>query len=222
MQNSAKIKLIVFIAIVLAISLLALYGLERDISISELKNFTRSFGHAAPAVYILIFTLVPLTPIPNSLLAISGGALFGVYYGALYTVIGAVFGATLSFGLSRYFGKNIAENLIKNKARWINDQAERSGFTLIVLLRLIPLVPFDAISYGAGLSRIRYFDFASATILGIIPGVLVYSNIGDKSSSIQSAEFCGALAILAALIAVSHILKNKYTLKDIQKIRITT
>ena len=222
MQNSTKIKMIVFIAMFFAISMLALYGLERDISISELKNFTQSFGHAAPAMYILIFTLIPLTLIPNSLVAISGGALFGVCYGALYTVIGAVLGATLSFGLSRYFGKNIAENIINNKARWINDQAEQSGFTLIFLLRLIPLVPFDAISYGAGLSRIRYFDFASATILGIIPGVLAYSNIGDKSINIFSADFWLSLAILIALVAVSQILKKQYTLKDIQKISTTT
>ena len=222
MQNKANKKLYAFIAIVLAISLLALYGLKQEISVSALKSHTQSFGYLAPAVYILIFTLIPLTLIPNSLVAISGGALFGVYCGTFYTVIGAVFGATLSFVLSRYFGKNIAEKHFKNKAQWINEHAEKSGFMIVFLLRLIPVVPFDAISYGAGLSRIRYFDFAGATSLGILPGVLVYSNIGDKSVDIHSADFLLSVAILLALVALSHALKKHYALKDIQKISTTT
>ena len=218
MHHQAKTKLFAFMATVLALSLLAVFALDQEITVGTLKEYTQSFGAFAPLIYVLIFTLVPLTLIPNSLLAISGGALFGLYYGSLYTLIGAAFGATLSFGLSRYFGKTLAEKLISNKAQCFSEHAEKNGFLFVFLLRLIPLVPFDVISYGAGLSRIRYIDFLSATCLGIIPGVIVYSNIGDKSSDIHSAGFYISLAILAALIAVSRTLKNFCSLKQLQEL----
>ena len=218
MHHQAKTKLCIFMATVLALSLLAFFAFEHEITVGTLKEYTQSFGSFAPIIYILIFTLVPLTLIPNSLIAISGGALFGLYYGSLYTLIGAAFGATLSFGLSRYFGKTLAEKLIGNKTQWLSEHAEKNGFHFVLLLRLIPVVPFDAISYGAGLSRIRYIDFLSATCFGILPGVFAYSNIGDKSSNIQSLEFLASIAILAALIAVSRILKKFCSLKRLQEL----
>ena len=97
MHHQAKTKLFAFMATVLALSLLAVFALDQEITVGTLKEYTQSFGAFAPLIYVLIFTLVPLTLIPNSLLAISGGALFGLYYGSLYTLIGAAFGATLSF-----------------------------------------------------------------------------------------------------------------------------
>ena len=217
-----KIRLVIFLAILAVASYLAFDGSAAGIGLAKIKGYIRSFGYFAPLVYILIFTLVPLTVIPNSLLAISGGALFGIYYGTLYTIIGALSGATIAFALSRYLGKSIAEKLIKQKADWLNEHAEKNGFMIVFLLRLIPLIPFDAISYGAGLSKIRYMDFLGATCIGILPGVLVYSNIGDKSLDIYSADFYLSLAILALLVAVSHYAKKRYTLKEVQKASITS
>ena len=222
MQKTAKTKLCGFAATVLAISLLAIYGLQHEITIAALKDYTQSFGNFAPAIYILIFTLVPLTLIPNSLVAIAGGALFGFAYGALYTVIGAICGATLSFGLARYFGKTLAEKLIRNKVQWLSNHAEQNGFLIVLLLRLIPIVPFDAISYGAGLSRIHYRNFLSATCIGILPGVFVYSNIGYQANNIHSQAFCFSIVILVALIALSHFLKKRYSLASIQKLGVTS
>ena len=217
-----KIRLVIFLAILAVASYLAFDGSAAGIGLAKIKGYIRSFGYFAPLVYILIFTLVPLTVIPNSLLAISGGALFGIYYGTLYTIIGALSGATIAFALSRYLGKSIAEKFIRHKADWLNGHAEKNGFMIVFLLRLIPLIPFDAISYGAGLSKIRYMDFLGATCIGILPGVLVYSNIGDKSLDIYSADFYLSLAILALLVAVSHYAKKRYTLKEVQKAGITS
>ena len=136
-----KIRLVIFLAILAVASYLAFDGSAAGIGLAKIKGYIRSFGYFAPLVYILIFTLVPLTVIPNSLLAISGGALFGIYYGTLYTIIGALSGATIAFALSRYLGKSIAEKFIRHKADWLNGHAEKNGFMIVFLLRLIPLIP---------------------------------------------------------------------------------
>ena len=210
------IKIMVLIATITFIIYLAFNGIVANITLNEIKDYIRSFGPLAPTIYILILTLIPLTLIPNSLIVISGGALFGIYYGTLYTIIGALFAATLAFSISRYFGSGVTEKLIKNKTEWFDSNAAKGGFIIIFLLRLIPIIPFDIISYGAGLSKIKYSEFISATLLGIIPGVLIYSNIGDKAVNVLSPKFWLAVGLLITLVLVSNLLKNKFTLKRIQ------
>jgi len=86
----------------------------------------------------------------------------------------------------------------------------------VFILRLIPLFPFDVISYSAGFSGVKFKDFALATILGIIPGIFVFTNIGDKASEIGSSRFYASIALLIGLIVISYVLKNKISLQEIQ------
>jgi len=94
------------------------------------------------------------------------------------------------------------------------EKFKGKGFLFILFLRLIPLIPFDIISYSAGLSEIKYKQFILATVFGIIPGVLVFTNIGDKSIDIGSDAFYVSLALLIGLIAITVIVKKKISIKQ--------
>ena len=192
-------------------------GLYRAITVDSIRDYILSFGMLAPIIYILMFTFVPLTLFPDSVLAIAGGVVFGLVWGTIYTMIGAVCGGTLAFYISRYFGRGIVEKLIRHKANWFEEGVEKRGFLLILILRLIPLVPYDIISYGAGLSKIKYKDFITGTSLGIIPGVLVFSNLGDKAANFHSWDFACAVLALIGLFAVSYFAKKKLDLKALQE-----
>ena len=84
------------------------------------------------------------------------------------------------------------------------------GFFVVLMLRLIPLFPFDIISYGAGLTSIKYKDFLLATIIGTIPGILVFTNIGAQSVNIGSNGFYMSIMALILLVIASIFLKNKF------------
>lgn len=204
------------VVIILAMYLCKSTGVMENCTPQSMKNYISSFGMLAPIIYIVMFTIVPLTLFPDAVLAIAGGMIFGVGIGTLYTMIGAVCGGTLSFFISRIFGRGLVEKLIKGKAEWFEDGIEKRGFLFILMLRLVPLVPFDLISYGAGLSKIRYKDFALATSIGIIPGVWVYANLGDKSGNVFSVQFLGAILILVLLMIFSYFMKKKISIKGLQ------
>lgn len=214
-KKSITIVLLV-IAISLGVYLCRSLGMMENCTPHSIKNYISSFGRLAPIIYIIMFSIIPLTLFPDAVLAIAGGMVFGLYLGTFYTIIGAVCGGTLSFFISRAFGRGLVEKLIKGKAEWFEDGIEKRGFLFIFILRLIPLVPFDVISYGAGLSKIKYKDFALATSIGIIPGVLVYTNLGDKSGNLFSVQFLGAVLILALLILFSYFIKKKISIKGLQ------
>ncbi|MEZ7934542.1 MAG: VTT domain-containing protein [Sulfurospirillum sp.] len=177
--------------------------------VEAIKTFVLGFGIYAPLIFILLFTLAPLIFFPDGILALAGGLIFGFAWGSLYIVLGALCGGTLSFFLARLYGNKMREKLAHEKLIHFQKSVKKHGFIMILLLRLVPLVPFNIISYSAGFSTIRYVDFFFATLLGMLPGVLVYANIGAQSLAFGSHEFYISISLLVALVVVSMILKHR-------------
>ena len=207
---NSLLKNILSVAIIVILAAIVYKVFKMDIGIHEIKSYIDSFGNFAPIVYIIMFSLVPLTLFPDSVLAIAGGLAFGLYKGYIYTAIGALIGGTISFYISRKLGRNIVKKLTKDKLDNIETMVNTKGFSIILLLRLIPLFPFDVISYGAGLTSVKYKDFIMATFLGTIPGILVFNNIGAQALNIGSNNFYISIALLILLIFISMILKKKF------------
>jgi len=174
-----------------------------------IKEFVQGFGIYAPLIFIILFTLAPLIFFPDGILALSGGLIFGFGWGSVYIIIGALCGGTLSFYLARLYGKKMHEKLSHEKLINFQKSVKKHGFIMILLLRLVPLVPFNIISYSAGFSTIRYRDFFFATLLGMSPGVLVYANIGAQSLAFGSREFYISVGLLVVLVVVSMVLKQR-------------
>lgn len=220
-MNKSKKKLVKNILLIFGLVCLIIIfkksPIFKNYSPTYIKDYINSYGAIAPIVYIIIFTLVALVIIPNSVVAIAGGMAFGIVKGTFYTVLGALGAASLAFFVARFLGRSIVEKLMKGKGKLFEDGVEKNGFLLILLLRLIPLIPFDIISYGAGLSKIKFKDLVLGTLIGVIPGVLVFVNIGDKSLNIKSKGFIISILFLIALIIVSCILKKNISFDKLQK-----
>ena len=197
------IAIITFLFVILKI-------LNLDIDSKDIQTYVNSFGKLAPIIYIIIFALVPLTLFPDSIIAIAGGLIFGLVKGYIYTAIGAILGATLSFYISRKLGRNFVKKLTKEKLDNVEEMINSNGFFIIFMLRLIPLFPFDIISYGAGLTSVKYKDFILATFLGTIPGILVFTNIGAQSVNMGSGSFYVSIGALVLLFIISMVLKKKF------------
>lgn len=187
-------------------------GMFENPTAEGLKEYIASFGIWGPLVYMIMFSVIP----SGSVIAIAGGMAFGMYWGTVYTMIGAVVGATVAFYISRLLGRGAVEKIVKGKMLKIEDGIEKGGFFLILILRLIPIIPFNVISYGAGLTRIKYIDYIFATMIGIIPGVLVFTNLGDKALDVRSPEFMLAVGILSLMVIVSILLKRRFSFEELQ------
>ena len=209
-------KILISMILIIIIASVMYKLLKMDISSKDIQTYVSSFGKLAPLVYIIMFALVPLTLFPDSVLAIGGGLIFGLAKGYIYTLVGALIGASLSFYISRKLGRNFVKKLTKEKLDGIESMINSKGFFVVLMLRLIPLFPFDIISYGAGLTSIKYKDFLFATIVGTIPGILVFTNIGAQSVNIGSNGFYMSIMALILLVIASIFLKNKF-LKNYKK-----
>ncbi|MBZ9687746.1 TVP38/TMEM64 family protein [Clostridium estertheticum] len=209
---------VISLLIIVSIVMCAFCNIEtlRQCTPENMKAFIDSYGMFSPVIYIILFTFVPLTLFPDSILAIAGGMCFGMMGGFIYTMIGAILGGTLSFFLASTLGHKVFNKFIKKDLSNLENSIKNSGFLLVFILRLIPLFPFDIISYAAGFSGVKFKDFALATLLGIIPGIFIFVNIGDKATDIRSSSFYVSLALLVGLIVISYVLKKKISLQKIK------
>ena len=94
-------KVTIYTVILMLISIIIYKVYKMNLGVDDIKNYVESFGKLGPIIYIIMFSLVPLTLFPDSILAISSGIIFGLVNGYIYTAIGALIGATISFYISR-------------------------------------------------------------------------------------------------------------------------
>jgi uncharacterized membrane protein YdjX (TVP38/TMEM64 family) len=132
------------------------------------------------AVVLLMAFAIVFNPIPSAPIALAAGAVFGHGWGTLYIVLGAELGATIAFGIARFAGYELIRKWFGNRIEtglWGNQNRLTA---LVFVSRLMPFISFDLISYGAGLTPIRFWRFASATLFGLIPMSFLLAHFGAE------------------------------------------
>lgn len=168
-----------------------------------LRQFILSYGILAPVTSITLMTLQSLVPlVPGIIITITNAWIFGWQYGALYSWTGALLGAILDFWIARWYGRPVIERFVSTKYLNVTDAFfKRHGIIAVFITRLVPLVPFKAISYGAGLTRISLCKFVTATAVGQTPAIVLYSILGQNlSHNIKAAAAITSLLVVAGLI----------------------
>lgn len=209
--QSWLIKSLLFIVVV--IGLLWFNHKVLHLSPEGIRTWILTFGGAAPVLFIFIYAVRPLILFPASVLSLTGGLAFGPVWGTVYTIVGATIGAVLSFWLARFLGNKLVSTRSKEKWGKLEKQLQQKGFIYILLLRLIPIFPFDLISYGAGVAKVNFTAFLFGTLLGIIPGTFAYNFLGssflhEKMSYIVIAVVVFVLVTLIPLVLKKRVVKS--------------
>ncbi len=191
--------------------------------IERASNFVESYGFFGPLIYILIYGLSEIILFPGTLLTFIGAVIFGIWKGTLFTVIGATLGASLAFLTAKYFGKDFVGLLLGKKLERFENLCRDYGFKAIIILRLLPAVPFNALNFISGLSRIRFIDYFLATLIGIIPGTFVYTylfaTVGERIliGEVRIGDFLSLELILPILLFVVLLVTTFFLKKIIFK-----
>lgn len=167
--------------------------------VAGLRDYIVSFGLWAPVASCFLMVLQALAaPVPSFLITFANGLAFGVFWGWMLSLFGHVLAAVVCFGVSRALGRGPVEVLVgrtglESADRWF----ERWGTYAVFAGRLLPGVAFDAISYAAGLTRMRFGGFTFATTLGILPQTFLYSYLGRRAP-----EYVGLFLFTSGLVIV--------------------
>ena len=153
---------------------------ENRAEISEFrdKNFTLSI-----VIFWVFYVILVVFSLPGAAVAsVSGGFLFGLGAGLLINVTAASTGAALLFLLVRYGMESFkyikSNTLNSNFVFQIKSALVTNQISIMLTLRLVPVVPFFLANILPAIVGVRLFNFIWTTIIGIIPGGIVFTWIG--------------------------------------------
>ena len=211
----ALVKLGVLVLLIVAGYLVAtrtpLGGYLSREGIFELVNWLR--GHPwAPAIFVALYATATALAVPGTILTLGGGAIFGFWWGTLLNFTAANIGANAAFAIARALGRDGVRHLAGKDSgalKKLDGVVKRHGFRGLLTLRLIPLVPFNALNFGSGLMPLRWRTYATATLIGILPGTAVYTFFADallQGSQEASREALVRVAIAGLLLLLLSFL----------------
>lgn len=146
--------------------------------LDEVQQAVADQGWAGGVVFALLYAAITLTPAPKNVLSVAAGLVFGFWLALALVYLGALLGAAIAFGLGRWLGRDAVERYTGARVARLDELVRRRGLAAVIGVRLIPVIPFTAINYGAGLTAVRRRDYALGTALGIIPGTVAYVALG--------------------------------------------
>ena len=180
--------------IALLVSVIALFLAMRFLPVQQwLKSFNDLVGQMGVVgvfIFIGVYVLATVLLAPGSILTIGAGFAFGLWKGFLAVSVGATLGASLAFLIGRFIARDKVEAIARRNEtfREIDNAIGEEGAKLIFLLRLSPVIPFNLSNYFYGLTAVRFWPYALASWIGMMPGAFLYVYIGTA----------GRAAVLAA------------------------
>ncbi|XP_047068573.1 TVP38/TMEM64 family membrane protein slr0305 [Lolium rigidum] len=149
-----------------------------------LKHFLiwikENLGAWGPLVLALAYIPLTVLAVPASILTLGGGYLFGLPVGFVADSIGATIGATAAFLLGRTIGRPYVLSKCKDypKFQAVAIAIQRSGFKIVLLLRLVPLLPFNMLNYLLSVTPVGIVEYMLASWLGMMPITLALVYVG--------------------------------------------
>ena len=180
-------------------------GAMTTLNMADLIAYIQSFGAGAVAVSFLLMILQAIVaPIPAFFITLANAAIWGWWQGALLSWTSSMVGASLCFYIARILGRDVVVRLNSHTAvQQMERFFDRYGANAIVIARLLPFVPFDPVSYFAGLTSVKFWKFFVATGLGQLPATVVYSYAGGQLSGGAQAFMIGLLILFAAAALIA-------------------
>src|SRR5829696_1627444 len=154
-----------------------------DGDLQSIRDYIRSFGVWAPVVSLgLMVAQAVAAPIPSFVVVFANGLAFGIAWGWAISLVGQVLAAAVCFGLARGLGRGPVTAVVgrfglESTDRWF----DRWGAHAVLVTRLVPGMAFDSVSYAAGLTRMSFARFLTATAIGSAPSTLLYVYLGQRA-----------------------------------------
>ncbi|MCD6402700.1 MAG: VTT domain-containing protein [Candidatus Aenigmarchaeota archaeon] len=145
---------------------------------SLMSSLIQAYGNFGLFIVMVVQTII--APIPSEALIVFAGSLgLGIMNIIVFAGSGMVLGSVIAFWIARWGREAIVERLIgkrwlKPVDKWVN----KHGTFAILAARLVPVIPFDLVSYVSGLTSLKFSRYLIATILGAYPRTALLALLG--------------------------------------------
>lgn len=178
-----RLRLVIGLAWVAVLIGLTIWIWQQDLTIREIMRLIYDYvvnNPVAPAVYILIYALRPLTFFPAMWLTIASGSLFGFIPGLIFGFLGEQASTQTGYLLARFFRTDIDGDGHADRspriARFRRKLVEQAFPTVLVLRA--SYLPLDLVTYACGLLRVPWLNYTAGSAIGMLPPMVTFVSFG--------------------------------------------
>jgi uncharacterized membrane protein YdjX (TVP38/TMEM64 family) len=180
---------------------------------AEIKAEVLSWGLWGPLAFIVLYAIGPSFLIPGAIMTAAAGAAFGPWWGSLWSLIGANLGALIAFTTGRYLGRGFVEGAVAARFKPLFGRIARNGFNIIFYLRIVPVIPYNALNLIAGASPIAFSDYFWASVIGMVPGTVAFAFFGSQIWNPRSPKFLLGIAMILGSIGAGELYRRRVRIK---------
>lgn len=212
--SAAKITYIILLALVLVGIYLAIKSstlFDLFINTDLLLVNIRELGTLGPLLVVGLMALaIVFNPLPSAPVALAAGAAYGHTMGTIYIVAGAEIGAICAFLIARAVGTEIIKKLLSGSFSLGRFSSQNALMTAVFVSRLVPFMSFDLISYAAGLTALKLWRFALATLLGLVPISFALAHMGSEIVDSSGLKLTVIILLTGLLLVIPIVLGAVY------------
>lgn len=156
-------------------------GLATRVDLRQAWPWIEQLGPWAPLAFCVMYVVATAGLLPGTVLTLAAGAQWGPVEGLFYAVVGSNLGANLAFGIGRFVARGWVMRLVAGRPRFaaVEEAVAAQGWKIVALLRLSPVFPFNVLNYALSLTRIRWSEYALASLAGMLPGTAMVVYLGS-------------------------------------------
>ncbi len=174
---------------------------------AEVRSRINDLGVAGPLLILGLTLIHAVVFYPAEIVDAAAGFVYGFFPALALMMLGWLLSGLLCFAV----GHSVARPLLD---RWFGGERferaeaaiERGGVTLLLAVRLLPIVPFSLVSYAAGAARVPVWRFAWTTVVGYLPITMLAVYFGTRLEGLSLTDplVLGSAAALLALLLAGH------------------
>lgn len=190
--------------------LLRQLGMPASFAPSALSDWFANQGALGPVLLMLLMILaVVVGPIPTLPISAASGLVYGMVGGTAIAVAGALAGSLIAFYLARVLGRDAVQQRLDTNPVFSARGSQRFLFIAVFLTRLIPLFSFALISYAAGVTAIRVWQYTIATALGMLPMTFVFAGLGHTFELNPTLTVVAGVSVLMVMSTLPVYLRRR-------------
>ena len=229
MINRKKIFLIFFLIVISSFWLI--YFFNRDffelktlfINLENIQNYISNNFFFSFLIFTFSYCFLIVCNFPfASLLSLIGGFLYGTWIGGIGIIVGGTIGSFIVFLIAKLFFHDYISKKLLQKYSFISQYFKKNELELLLLIRLIPGIPFFAqnlILAGLGAKSVKFFF---TTLIGLSPWAIIFASIGqgleeifieNKSLNfelIAKPEYLIPISLIIVLVIFILIFKKRF------------
>jgi uncharacterized membrane protein YdjX (TVP38/TMEM64 family) len=201
--------------VALAVLVLAIEPIRSGVSdavggdTSGLRDDLRGLGVSGALIVLVIGLVHVFVWYPAEILDAAAGYVYGFWVAMPLIMAVWLVNALVAYWIGRHAARPVLHRFI-NPERFDRFEllAERGGVTLLLAMRLVPVVPFSLFSYAAGAARVPLGRFVWTTAVGYLPLTTVFVYLGSQLEELSATDpvlWIGALVLIALLVLTARL-----------------